>query len=55
MKHLIVRWRDGHCNLQITHINRVGDVIEAYRNEEFVGMFDLGAIDAFWISTKESK
>ena len=53
LKRLIVKWRDAHCNLSITHIKRVDDVIEAYRNEELVGLFDLGSIDAFWISAKE--
>ncbi len=55
MKRLIVKWRDGHCNLAITHIKRIGDVIEAYLNDEFVGMFDLGSIDALWISAKEER
>lgn len=55
MNRLIVKWRDGHCNLAITHITRVGDVIEVYRNDEFVGLFDLGSIDAFWISNKEDR
>lgn len=53
MKHLIVRWRDGHCNLPITHIKREGDIVEAYRDKEFVGMFDLGSVDALYITEKE--
>lgn len=50
MKKLIVKWRDSHCNITITHIQRVGDVVEAYRGKEFVGLFDLGSVDALYVS-----
>ena len=53
MKHLIVRWRDGYCNLTITHITRTGSVVEAFRGDEFIGMFDLGAIDVLYVSERE--
>ena len=50
MKRLIVKWRDGHCNIPVTHIQRVGDVVEAYRGDDFIGMFDLGSVDMLYIS-----
>lgn len=50
MKRLVVKWRDGHCNLPITHIRREECVIEAYRDDEFVGMFDLGAVDMLYVT-----
>lgn len=50
MKRLVVKWRGGFCNLPITHIKRIEDVIEVYQNDEFIGMFDLGAIEMFYIS-----
>ena len=52
MKRLVVRWKDAHCNMPVTHIIRVGDVVEAYRGEDFVGMFDLGSVDALYITDK---
>lgn len=52
MKRLVVKWRGGFCNLPITHIKRIEDVIEVYQNDEFIGMFDLGAIEMFYISDK---
>lgn len=55
MKRLVVKWRDSHCNLPITSIKRVGDVVEAYRGNEFIGMFDLGSVDALYITEKESE
>lgn len=57
---LIMRSGDVTANLHVDAIERVGDVIYAYRNsapiyaneerirgtgEEFAGMFDLGAVD----------
>ena len=53
MKRLIVRWRDGYCNLPVTHIKREDAIVEAFRGEEFVGFFDLGAIDVLYISDQE--
>lgn len=50
MKKLIVRWKEEYCNLPVTKIERIGDVVEAYRGEEFVGLFDLGAVDAIYIT-----
>ena len=53
VKRLIVRWREGHCNLPITHIEREGALVEAYRGIEFVGVFDIGSVDALYISERE--
>lgn len=50
MKRLVVKWREGFCNLPLSNIKRVEDVIEVYHNNEFIGMFDLGAIEMFYIS-----
>ena len=55
MKRLIVRFRDGHTNLAITHIERVGDVVFAYNGVELVGMFDLGACDALYVSEGQQR
>jgi len=50
MKHLVVRWRDGHTNLPITRIEHIGDVVYAYQDKELVGFFDLGSVDALYVS-----
>lgn len=50
MKRLVVKWRDSFCNLPISHVKRVEDVIEVYRGDDFVGMFDLGTIDSFYVT-----
>lgn len=47
---LIVRARDWFCNIPITHIEKDGSVVTAWNGEEFVGMFDLGAVDALYVS-----
>ena len=55
MKRLVVRWRDAHCNIAITHIVREGDVVMAYQDKEFVGLFDLGSVDALYVTDREEK
>lgn len=54
MKKLIVRSNDWWCNLLVTRIDKIDDVVFAYRNDEFVGMFSLGSIDALYLSEKEN-
>ena len=55
MKKLIVRWKEEYCNLPVTKIERIGDVVEAYRGEEFVGLFDLGAVDALYVADRNEE
>lgn len=57
---LVMKSGDLIANLKIDQIERVGDVIFAYRNSkirpaeltpsEFVGMFDLGSVEFLYIS-----
>lgn len=54
MKRLIVKWRDGYCNLPVSHIARKDAVVYAFRDAEFVGMFDLGAIEILYVRDKEA-
>lgn len=48
---LVMKAGDMVANLRVDAIERVGDVIYAYRKgagltaDEFAGMFDLGAVD----------
>ena len=55
MKHLIVKWNTGYCNLAVTDIEKDGGVVWAYINGEFVGMFDLGAVDILYVSQEGGK
>lgn len=50
MKRLIVKFKDGHTNLAVTDVTREGDVVFAYNGTDFVGMFDMGAVDALYVS-----
>lgn len=49
---LIVRWKDDYANIEVSHIDKNGDVVYAYGGDEgntFVGMFDLGAVDMLYL------
>jgi hypothetical protein len=52
MKNLIVRSNGWWCNLSVTKIEKIDDVVFAYRDDEFIGMFSLGSIDALYLSEK---
>lgn len=55
MKRLIVNWGDGYCNIPVTHIElREDSVVFAYNGDEFVGVFDLGAIAFLYVSEREA-
>lgn len=42
---LVVKWRGGYCNLPVTRIEKNECIVWAYNGDEFIGMFDLGAVD----------
>lgn len=54
MKRLFVKWRDGYCNIPVTTIAKEESIIYAFRDAEFVGMFDLGAVELLYVSEKEA-
>jgi hypothetical protein len=46
---LVVRGRGWYCNLPITQmIVENGSIVMAFNGNEFVGMFDLGAVDVLY-------
>lgn len=45
---LVVRGRGWYCNLPITQMVKDGAIVMAYNGGEFVGMFDLGAVDVLY-------
>lgn len=47
---LIVRGKDWYCNIPVTRIERVEDVVYTYLDGDFTGMFDLGTVDALYIT-----
>lgn len=52
-KRLIVILRNEHyVNIGITNTEIKDDVLYAYLSGETVGLFDLGYINAYWISEK---
>lgn len=55
MKRLVVNWNEGYCNLPITRIElREDSVVYAYNGDEFIGMFDLGAVSLLYVSERDS-
>lgn len=47
MKRLVVRGKDWFFNIVMD-----GDVVYAYFDGELVGFFDLGIVDALWVTEK---
>lgn len=54
MKKIVVRGckNDWYFNINMSSIQREEGIIYVYENDVLVGAFDLGSIDAFWISEK---
>lgn len=52
MKRLVVRGKDWFCNIAVTRTMMDGDVVYAYFDGELVGFFDLGIVDALWVTEK---
>ena len=55
MSRLIVRWRDGYCNIPITHLVWEENIVWAFNEDEKVGFFDLGAVDVLYVSEQEER
>lgn len=55
MKRVVVKWKSGFANVEATRMVKEESVVYVYNGEEFVGMFDLGSVDAIYISEKESR
>lgn len=46
---VVVKFSDGkYCNLKATKMEKVEDVVFVYDNAGFLGMFDLGAVNAIY-------
>ena len=45
---LIVRAGDQYANIAITKLVKEESIVFAYYHDEFVGMFDLGAVDMLY-------
>lgn len=54
MKRIIVKGKDWHANLPVTDVVRDGNIVFAYHCGDFVGMFDLGAVDCIWVSEEKA-
>lgn len=61
---LVMKCKDTTANIRVDKVERVGDVIYAYRIQnftdpslmpktEFAGMFDLGAMDFLYVSEEK--
>ena len=50
MKRLVVKAKDWYTNIGVTKVEKVGCVIFAYRDGEFVAMIDLGSVDVVYVS-----
>ena len=49
---LIIRWKDGYANIEVNRIEKIEDVVFAYGGadgNEFIGMFDLGAVTMLYL------
>lgn len=49
-KRIVVQGKDWHCNLAVTDVKREDGLVFAYKDGEFVGMWDLGSVDCIWVS-----
>ncbi len=47
---LVVKAPEWYCNLPVTEIKREEDLIFAYRDGQLIGVFDIGAVAALWVS-----
>lgn len=57
MMRLIMKCRDTLANIRVDKIERMGDVVFAYKipngglaETEFVGAFDLGSVDFLYVT-----
>lgn len=50
MKRLIVKYREGHCNLTADTIVDRDGMIYAYIGDSLIGIFDPGCIDMLYLS-----
>lgn len=53
MKKLVVYLNvkdNEYVNLPVTKIEKTENVVFAYRDGEFIGMFDLGALEILYVS-----
>ena len=54
MKRLIVKQGDWYANIPVDKIERDDNLIFAYKDKAFCGMFDLGSVDMLY-TTEENK
>ena len=59
---LVMKCKDTVANIKCDFVEKSGDVIFAYKNPqgsmaatEFVGMFDLGAMDFIYVTEEKEK
>lgn len=50
---LIVRGKDWHVNINVTHIQREEALVFAFLGDDLVGVFDLGIVGALYMSERK--
>ena len=57
---LVMKCKDQYCNIRVDSIEKVDDVVFAYKRPqggmeatEFVGMFDLGSVDFLYVTEEK--
>lgn len=54
MKRCVVRFNKGEfCNIEATMISRDEGIVYVHKGTELVGVFDLGYVDAIWLTEKK--
>lgn len=52
LKRCVVRFGENFCNIEADQIWREESIVIVYRGKEIVGIFDLGFVDAIWLTEK---
>ena len=59
---LVMKCKDQYCNIRVDSIEKVDDVVFAYKRPqgsmaatEFVGCFDLGSVDFLYVTEEKER
>lgn len=55
MKRCVVKFKGDYCNIEADRIEREDAIVFAYNGSNLVGIFDLGFVDAIYMTTWQQK
>lgn len=54
MKRCVVKYnKNEFCNIEATMLSREDSIVFVHKGTELVGVFDLGYVDAIWLTEKK--